>query len=298
MSDWWRRDRDDDEPERPSRREERGSGRSYNSGPPPAAAPLEDEDRRAPIGGMPEDFRAPERLRPGGPVTADAAERLGPTFRPTPIYWTDDEWQPSSWPPERVARLQADLAAAGLIPAKANIQLGLWDPVSAAAYKELLGYSNAVGLPAEQAIELYRAGRQVEEFKPDALLRPDPARLIQDVKSAMASRLGRKPTESELDEAVGFLSAQYRRQHDVGVEEARREFEAERSPVLLGADGQEVAPAADEVSEVDPAAQFAEYMERQYAPEIDRNERVEEMSVGRDNLLDNILAMDRFMEGG
>lgn len=287
-SGWWDRlrDGDGDTPTRAG-----GAGRSYNSGPPVAAAPVEGEDRRAPIGGMPDDFRAPARPRPGGPVTADTAERVGPTMRPTPIYWTDDEWGPANWSPERIARLQADLAAVGLIGPKENITLGVWDPKSATAYKDLLAYSNSVGLPAEQAIQLYGMGQRVDEFKPDEFIRPDPARLAQDVKSAIRERLRRDPTASELRElmgaAGGFFEEAFRAQSEV----SRRAFEAEQSP-LLG-EG-EPAPVAESV-DVDPGARFAELIESRFAPEIDRIDRVDEAASNRENLLDNILGLDQHM---
>ena len=164
----------------------------------------QESSTRQPIGGMPEDYKTPYRPD-GGPVTADRAERGN-----RPLYWTDDEWQPSRWSPERIATLQRDLASAGLIGKNDRITFGIWDPKSAAAYRELLGYANSVGMPADRALDLYASTPEMDggqQRQPLMTRLSNPADLRSIFKEAATKYAGEAP-DDEIEKMVAAYQAQ------------------------------------------------------------------------------------------
>lgn len=122
-------------------------------------------------GGPPPITEADETryIAPGGGTITGGIERevitsgtrepfRGPATRitevVTPRYASGDEWVPQieSWPPERVADLQAQLVDAGLLDPD-SYQRGYWDDESATAYRQLLGYSNVAGIDSHQTLQ-------------------------------------------------------------------------------------------------------------------------------------------------
>jgi hypothetical protein len=114
----------------------------------------------APIG-VPEDYTAPY-VRDMTGMSARAGEGWaagsgghGSIHQRRPIYNEGDQWRPASLDPAGIGRLQASLAAAGLLT---DFRYGVWDSASIKAYEELLGEANAAGITAEAAMRQRAAG--------------------------------------------------------------------------------------------------------------------------------------------
>lgn len=73
-----------------------------------------------------------------------------------PLYFDGDQYMPGTLDPGKIAELQADLAAIGLL--KPGYRKNVWDAESADAYAQLLAYANQNGLTREQALAKYQAG--------------------------------------------------------------------------------------------------------------------------------------------
>src|SRR5688500_10350132 len=70
-----------------------------------------------------------------------------------PRYFDGDDWAPASLPGPRIAELQRQMVAAGLIPRGTSYRNGYWDDVSRGAYRQLLAEANASGLSAQQQVK-------------------------------------------------------------------------------------------------------------------------------------------------
>lgn len=186
-------------------------------------------------------------------------------------YFEGADWQPAAWSPEKVASLQREMEAAGLIPAGTQYRLGVWDDTSRAAYRDLLGYANATGLIVPQALRRYAMGQQAA--KPaDPYLRPDPDAIRQDIRTVFRSKLGREVDEGELLTLVNEYLAVDRQAYDT-VQTA-------------------ISSGQQTVQQVDPAARFNEQFERRYKPEMQRIDGVQAGQKMRELLLGNVTKTD------
>lgn len=150
------------------------------SGPPPTTAPLQSN----PSAGQPSNSLfdlggdAPPPAGTTGSTTSSnyigpAGYQLPDTYTTTgmtrgladnyetslsPQYRVGDELTPlkDSWPPERIADIQNQMVAAGLLKAR-NFQLGFWDQPTMSAYRELLGYSNVSGQDSDTTLANFKA---------------------------------------------------------------------------------------------------------------------------------------------
>lgn len=205
------------------------------------SGPVEQEDDLGFIG-MPKGY-VPTRPGYGGPVSPAQAERLaagGRTREPQitpPRYKTGAEMEPRSYSPEMIARLQQQLAGAGLIGPSTRYRLGVWDSTSVNAYKQLLGYANQGGLSREDALQQLltapqlkgaqavgedgvmggggSAGPQVLGGQLRTYEASDPASVRQTAEAAFRQALGRKPKKDELDKFVSQFLGQERGAQDV-----------------------------------------------------------------------------------
>jgi hypothetical protein len=137
-----------------------------NVGPPPAGA-AGNQNRYI---GVPDDYqhvsardipssplgrqRALERANWGAPSGTAAYETGVAT---PPRYQSGDEFTPAGWTAERIAQLQADLAASGLLSAKTQFRVGVWDDTSIGAYRKLLGFANVNGVDQQRAMQMLAA---------------------------------------------------------------------------------------------------------------------------------------------
>lgn len=153
--------------------------------------------------GIPETYRP---TRPDG----------GPRFVPDP-YYDGAEFGPRVLSPETRARLQEAMRQAGLYGKSDTYRLGVWDDVSAKAYKKVLSYANQGGMRAEAALQELMASPQIDAQTGEAGLsgglQPDPGKvtattsalsLEERVQAAARARLGRKLRANEVSKFVSL----------------------------------------------------------------------------------------------
>lgn len=211
--------------------------------------------------GMPKGY-VPTKPGVGGPVSIRQAERgvqYGTQITP-PKYKVGAEMEPRSYSPEMIARLQQQMAAAGLIGPSTRYRLGVWDSTSTNAYKQLLTHANRGGMSREDALtELLTApqvkgeggvmggvggGAAAPQGKLNTYEASDPAGVRQTAEQAFRQALGRKPRKDELEKfTAAFLGRERGSQEVVFAAQERLE---EANAAAAGA-----APPAEGGSEAD-----------------------------------------------
>jgi hypothetical protein len=83
----------------------------------------------------------------GSPITAYG------TTPNSSQYMSGDQWKVPLSDPESIPQLQLALVQAGLLSAR-TIRYGTWDVTSANAFAQVLGFANAYGLNAKQALDV------------------------------------------------------------------------------------------------------------------------------------------------
>jgi len=126
----------------------------------------EEADRPKPLG-VPEGYTTPIVRGPEPQGTADSAAQrakagLGPGTigKRGPSYFEGDQFRPASLDPASIGKLQASLAAAGLLE---DFRYGVWDKPSQDAYEALLGEANAAGLSAEAQMRQRAQGISIDQ---------------------------------------------------------------------------------------------------------------------------------------
>lgn len=208
-------------------------------------------------------------------------------------YYEGDDLLPANLPPLQIRELQQRMVAAGLIPRGTEFRDGYWDPVSLAAYRQLLTEANGSGLTAEQQLRV-RMNTTVTnrpQFQAPAHLKPDPATLRENVRTLMSSVMGqdREPTAEELDHLVGVLQSYDSSAQANAQAAARAEFDAQQTAAETG------VYTPPEVQQVDTAARFSEYFRQRYRPEIERREGIADLAAGRELLGSSIFAIDQMI---
>lgn len=169
---------------------QRSAAEMVARGPGPGADP----ERPPPIG-VPEDYRTPGRRKLGsgwGSISVPVSRG--------PRYFEGDEWVPGSLGSEEIARLQREMAGAGLLT---GYRLGVWDAASREAYRDLLSMANSSGMSRQAMLRRLKDSPLVEEGKPPrkplthVLSNPDELRAVYQ-KAAQAI-IGRRidPAEAE-----------------------------------------------------------------------------------------------------
>jgi hypothetical protein len=223
----------------------------------PAGSTAPEEDDLGFIG-MPKGYVATTGTPyTGGPMGLDQiARRSIPQIKP-PKYRTGSEMSPGSKSPELIARLQQQLAMAGLIEPSTRFRLGVWDQPSISAYRELLAFANRNGIDREQALQTYLAnpamkpgemlggGGAQQSTRLNTFEASDPAGVRQTAEAAFKQTLGRKPSKAELDKFVTSFLGRERDSQDVVFKAQDRLDQAARG-TASGGD----APAATESDEL------------------------------------------------
>lgn len=135
-----------------------------NFGTPPGAGGSQNQ----PLG-VPTGYKAPisqlagsTRFDPNSPISPATFGAAGATTSPLTDYGTTpnstqyisgDQWKVPLSDPESVPLLQQQLVQAGLLNPK-EVRYGTWDIASANAYSHVLGFANAYGLNANQALQV------------------------------------------------------------------------------------------------------------------------------------------------
>lgn len=244
---------------------------------------------------------AESELQPIGVPAGYSAERPAPapyardmTQQVPARYFDGDDWAPASLPGPRIAELQRQMVAAGLIPRGASYRNGVWDDVSRSAYRQLLGEANGSGLSAEQQVKVRQNAPKANqpEFQAPVRLKRDPAAIRSSVRALMADVIGpdRKPTDEELNELTGVLERIDSQAYDQSTAASQAQFDRE-----MAAENGAPVGAAPVVQDVDPDARFEELLRERYKPEIQMREGVTDLATGRENLLGNIFAIDQMI---
>jgi hypothetical protein len=211
-------------------------------------------------------------------------------------YFDGDEWLPgATLRSSEIADLQRQMVAAGLIPRGTEYRNGYWDDVTRAGYRALLAESNGSGLTAQQQLRVRQdtAAANRTPFQAPTRLRPDPARLRENVRDLFSTVVGgdREPTTGELDELTAAFTKFDQDAYTSNVAGARAEYDAAQA----AADGGTyTAPA---VQNVDASARFEEFFRDRYRPEIDMRRGITDLSNGRENLQGSIFAIDQAIAG-
>lgn len=180
--------------------------------------------------GVPEYVRGPDgKPRPflgGGSYTS--AEGIAATLAATPgpgemavfddyghppRYWDGDEYAPANWPDEKIAALQAQMAASGLYGDGSYVR-GLWAKADIAAYRTVLSYANQTGTDSEFALgrisELF--SESPEKPKPPALV-TNPEDIKETIRQASRKVLGSSDVpEDQLQRLVAAYQGEQIRQ--------------------------------------------------------------------------------------
>lgn len=214
--------------------------------------------------GMPKGY-VPTSAGYGGPVSPGQAERLasGGRFREPqitpPRYKVGAEMEPRSYSPEMIARLQQQLAAAGLIGPSTRYRLGVWDSTSISAYKQLLAFANQGGTSREDALQTLltapqlrgdgqgvggSGGAEVQQGRLNTYEASDPAGVRQTAEQAFKQALGRKPKKDELDKFVSQFLGQERSSQEVVFNAAKR-LDERNAAAAAGGSGEPAGSEAD-----------------------------------------------------
>ena len=162
---------------------------------------------RSPIG-VPEGYSASQQ-RPMfnvGKFAKIATRNTMPqkTVQVPPRYYEGDELLPASLSSEDRARIQRDLADAGLLTGK--FRLGYWDVASQRAYAAALGYANQTGKSVKQAIAELKTHPEAgtsEDREPLVIKKTDPESLRGVFRDVSRKLLGRQLSPDELEQFIG-----------------------------------------------------------------------------------------------
>lgn len=182
--------------------------------------------QRAPIG-VPEGYAAQRRepmFKVGGRWAKSATSRTMPqkTVSIGPRYFDGDELLPASLSSENRARIQRDLAAAGLLTGK--YRLGYWDAASQKAYAAALAYANQSGKTVKDAIAELKTHPELgtdEERAPLVVKTTSPDDLRGVFRDTSRKLLGRQLTPQELESYIAAYNQveTQRQQQAYGMEE-------------------------------------------------------------------------------
>jgi hypothetical protein len=226
--------------------------------------------------GVPDDYVAAGNVIPTT-TFSDRTGRAGTAYLPgvaAPTYVTGSEYRMRALSPERIAALQSQLARAGLIGPKQTFRVGVWDEVSAAAYRKVLAYANQGGIDEDSALNdlqfdaasnrgvLMRGDGAVAGGSGSAAPKaPEPGNvtrltsgtsLEEQIQQAARNRLGRKLRKSEVSRFVSIYHG----------------IEKEDSAALNAADDQVQAGADVTITEAPtPDTAASQFMDHNYAQE-------------------------------
>ena len=163
---------------------------------------------RPPIG-VPEGYSATGKrpaVKIGGRFGKKIAGKGVPqvTTQIPPRYFDGDELGPAGLSPTDIARIQADLVAAGLL--KGKYRKGFWDANSQKAYAQALGYANQSGRSVKAALAELKthpeAAGEDEERPPLVIKTTSPDDLRGVFRDTSRKLLGRQLAPQELDQFI------------------------------------------------------------------------------------------------
>jgi hypothetical protein len=170
-----------------------------------------------------------------------------------PAYFAGDEWKPASLSPDNIAKLQEALVMGGLLSEDDVINVGVWGPDEAEAWKKMLQYANVTGISPLAALHkramrgalkigldeaARRGGGVVREPLVTSPTNPDDLR--QQFGQVAYNMLGHRIAPDVLERMVSTYQ-QYERDAQVS------EYQATGSGLSGGPGGEVVDPPSPEV---------------------------------------------------
>jgi hypothetical protein len=234
-----------------------------------------------PIGGMPENWYGVRDRGVDDPMgqTRFIPGQMGDQY--SPQYFEGEQFDPGGWTTERIAKLQRDLVTAGLLTE--SFSMGVWDGASISAYYNLLAASNVSGQEWGDQLKEFKTmtpEETYEAFRVPKILLPDMDEIKVGVEEHFAQKLGREPTDGEMQELAKRIMGRYRDAREQDIDLARQEWEeADRDSNMTDAErqlfgdpgdafGSEVG-AHDVGHDINPVAEFQRTFKRRYEDEMD-----------------------------
>jgi hypothetical protein len=205
------------------------------------------------------------------------ARDLRPDWR-RPQYSTEYPMQElQSMTSGEIAELELNLQKAGWIPESQQLR-GLRSFALLQTFSSLVGEADFRRTDwadfLDKEIEWYQANgdgedRKYQNFAGPSYLKPDYDTLAVLAKTEVRNRLGRKPSESEMELLTQHLSAGHRKQWQA------REYDTELAEYNARARAyeDEVDTDAASVQDYDQQASFSEYFDEKYAGELAHRKR-------------------------
>lgn len=173
--------------------------------------PTELGTKKAPIG-VPDDYTTQYSPLP---------REVAPVSRP-PRYFDGDEFMPVQFSPDKIADLQRQLVAVGLLRPGIRIGVGDWDEPSIDAFYRLLGYANQNGISWKAALNklstegagfsevdefgnLVPVGQSAGELVPTRTTPPEELRRV--FRTAVIDTLGQGWDEGRIESMVSSYQA-------------------------------------------------------------------------------------------
>lgn len=138
----------------------------------------------------------------GGPTPSLTASMPGKAAK---LYYEEDVVRPATWSPAQTADLQRRMAAVGLFGKKPKYRNAVWDDKSQSAYAKLLGFANAAGLTAQEALDRYSAegGTDDEDGRGSLVTRTTNAEDLRETfETVLRTKTGRKPDPAKVAQMV------------------------------------------------------------------------------------------------
>lgn len=255
------------------------------------ATPYVDVDWNYPVGGVP---------------------KMGPKIF-IPKYRQGNEWNDPDFgnfarlQRETIIEIQEQMAWAGLFGQNiGDLHVGRWDPLTANAMADLMGYANNAGF-RDWREALNHLGSTTTpntanlmggdgagggggggaggapQFTPEPYLAPDYDTLVQSVKSTMRDQLRRDPRDFEIQMLADAMREDHRAAYQAEMAAARAQFEAG-----IGARSPDNYP---ELTQVDLESSFQERFEDLFGGEIDRLEREGDVREAQRGLIQSVAGL-------
>lgn len=255
--------------------------------------------QQAPVGGfnpftpvMPTITPGPDVNLPGTTATADAQNPWVSGVLPRYDTRTYEGIQ-GSWSIPQIEEFQQDAIDAGLIEPEANIRWGSRDPFTRHAFTAIVTEANANGNTWEDQLKdrivQYQQWLVDNPEEPERIAQygafiaptyraPDYASLAQSVQATMAQKLGRRPSEAEMQLLVEQMSAYDKQQWGAQVQADRQTHAARARAFENERDDNTVAEqSGGTVQGVDAEARFLEFFNDKFSGEIKHRERVDQV---------------------
>lgn len=219
-----------------------------------------------------------------------------------PQYKEGDQLKFSGRNPVEIKNMQERLVQAGVLK-EGSFWPGVWDAESQKAYKEVLAYANQSGATDDEMIaRLVTAGgasavgagvggaTDVSGFVAEPYLAPDYDSLADGVRTYMEQELGRDVRDEEVKALADKMGADHLAAYQAQLGKARMMYDARLQAAETGEEA-----GGGTVQDVDPVASFHEEFRKKYKPEIETEQREDEVAQTAKLTLQSITGLDRMI---